>query len=606
MCGISGIFSLNNISNISDRINSMNNSISHRGPDNKGSSIISNKKALGHRRLSIIDLKSVSNQPMFSNSGDLQLVFNGEIYNYLEIKKKLNYNFKTNSDSEVILASVEEKGINWFLDNANGMFAFAIYNKKTKNLILARDRMGIKPLFYFFDKKTLIFCSEIKGILNSGLVDAIFNDFAIDEYLANRYVREPYTFFKNIFQLKSGTYLEINENFDLHEKHYWSLPSIFNFDLKYDEKNIEIEFEEKLLNAIKLRLVSDVELGTYLSGGVDSSLITAISKKFKKGILNTYTIGFNDLNEFNYAKIVSDVHNTEHHEIILESKEYISNWERLIYMKDSPLGVPNEIPLAIMSEKLKKKITVVLSGEGADELMGGYGKIFRSPFDFENHNNSKNKFYDYFIQKYEYVPREIRNEFLNSSFKYRYEFDEINSECFRTCKKEESIFRFFHKYHVKGLLQRVDMTTMQTSVEARVPFLDHKLIEFSYQNIPYELKLKWNSENALINAKKTNAESYSEVLDTPKYLLRKIANKYLPDEIVHRKKVGFPVPLTKWFNNLEKIAVDRLENAIWLKKSSLDQLLKSCKEQNRSGQILWMFTNIEIFKDKYFLKNWRW
>ena len=132
------------------------------------------------------------------------------------------------------------------------------------------------------------------------------------------------------------------------------------------------------------------------------------------------------------------------------------------------------------------------------------------------------------------------------------------------------------------------------------------MIEFSYQNIPYELKLKWNSENALINAKKTNAESYSEVLDTPKYLLRKIANKYLPDEIVHRKKVGFPVPLTKWFNNLEKIAVDRLENAIWLKKSSLDQLLKSCKGQNRSGQILWMFTNIEIFKEKYFLKNWRW
>ena len=135
---------------------------------------------------------------MFSNSGDLQLVFNGEIYNYLEIKKKLNYNFKTNSDSEVILASVEEKGINWFLDNANGMFAFAIYNKKTKNLILARDRMGIKPLFYFFDKKTLIFCSEIKGILNSGFVDAIFKDFAIDEYLENRYVREP-CFFKNIF-----------------------------------------------------------------------------------------------------------------------------------------------------------------------------------------------------------------------------------------------------------------------------------------------------------------------------------------------------------------------------------------------------------------------
>ena len=349
----------------------------------------------------------------------------------------------------------------------------------------------------------------------------------------------------------------------------------------------------------------DVPLGTYLSGGVDSSLITAITALNKDEKVNTYTIGFDEINEFEYSKVIADKYGTDHHETLMQKEDYLSNWERLINFKDAPLGVPNEIPLAVMSSKLKEKITVVLSGEGADELMGGYGRIYRAPFDYAN-EDTKESFYDYFISKYDYVPRHMRDQLINTPKNYRKEFDEQIRASFDKSSNEESVFRFFHKYHVKGLLQRVDMTTMQTSVEARVPFLDHNLIEFSYNNIPYDLKLRWISEEAKNQAKSMNSSQYSETLDTPKYLLRKLSYKYLPKEIVERKKIGFPVPLTEWFDNLESLAKELLPNANWLKEGAVNDLIKKSKTESRSGQILWMFVNIEIFKKNYFNKQWKW
>ena len=604
MCGITGIFSNKNILNIEERVKSMNDSIVHRGPD-AGGIYINKKIGLGHRRLSIIDISENANQPMHTHSNQWHIVFNGEIYNFNEIKKELKYSFVTNSDTEVILAAVEEKGVDWFLDIANGMFAIAIFNSKTEQLYLIRDRLGIKPLFYYKDENKIIFASEIKAILSSGLVKAEFNEFAVDEYLGNRYVREPYTFFKNIYQINSGCYLKLNKSLNLEKQTYWELPNDFNLNNTFNEDEIANLFEEEILKAIKYRLVADVSLGTYLSGGVDSSLITAVTKKNTKGKLNTYTIGFPELNEFNYARLVADRYKTKHHEILLKKDDYMNNWGKLIGFKDSPLGVPNEIPLAIMSKKLKEKITVVLSGEGADELMGGYGKIFRSPFDFHNQNKIIS-FYDYLINDYEYVSRKIRDKFVCTPFEYRKIFDSKIQKEFNTKSNEENVFRFFHNYHVKGLLQRVDMTTMQASVEARVPFLDHNLINFAYTKIPYKLKLKWKSEQAKLEAKNIKSSVYSEVLDTPKYMLRKISYNYLPEIIIERKKVGFPVPLTNWFSNLQEIAEKTLSNASWLKRNSLNELLVMCKKDNRAGQILWMFINIEIFRKQYFEKNWQW
>jgi asparagine synthase (glutamine-hydrolysing) len=289
----------------------------------------------------------------------------------------------------------------------------------------------------------------------------------------------------------------------------------------------------------------------------------------------------------------------------MKKEDYMANWERLINLKDAPLGVPNEIPLAVMSSKLKEKITVVLSGEGADELMGGYGRIYRAPFDYVNEDTSES-FYDYFISKYDYVPRSMRDQLISTPKSYRNEFDTEIKADFSKSSNEESVFKFFHKYHVKGLLQRVDMTTMQTSVEARVPFLDHNLIEFSYRNIPYNLKLRWVNEEAKNKASSMNSNQYSEKLDIPKYLLRKLSYKYLPKGIVERKKIGFPVPLTEWFDNLESLAKEFLPNANWLKEGVVNDLIKKSKTESRAGQILWMFINIELFKKNYFNKQWKW
>lgn len=604
MCGITGIYSINNIPNIEERIQRMNTSIKHRGPD-AGGFYRDDNLALGHRRLSIIDTREVSNQPMHSNSNSWHLVFNGEIYNFEEIKSQLNYNFKTSSDTEVILAAVEEKGMDWFIKQANGMFAIALYNSETRALFLVRDRLGIKPLYFYNNGENFIFASEIKAILSSGLVDAEFNEEAVDEYLANRYIRAPYTFFKNIVQVNPGTYLSINKDLSTVENKYWDIPDVFNMSTEYNEEEILKGLDEELNKAIKYRLIADVPLGTYLSGGVDSSLITAITALNKKEKVNTYTIGFKELNEFEYSEIIAKKYDTDHHEILMQKEDYMSNWERLINFKDAPLGVPNEIPLAVMSSKLKEKITVVLSGEGADELMGGYGRIFRAPFDYANDDTGES-FYDYFISKYDYVPRFMRDQLINTPKNYRDEFDvEIRAD-FNKNSNEESIFKFFHKYHVKGLLQRVDMTTMQTSVEARVPFLDHNLIEFSYNNIPYDLKLRWINDDAERQAKSMNSNQYSETLDTPKYLLRKLSYKYLPKEIIERKKIGFPVPLTEWFDNLESLAKELLPNASWLKEGVLNELIEKSKTESRAGQILWMFINIELFKRNYFNKQWKW
>ncbi len=605
MCGIAGIYSKNIVDRLTDRIEKMNSSIAHRGPDSGAHYSVGDKIALGHRRLSIIDLREIANQPMHSNNGDLHLVFNGEIYNFQEIKEQLNYQFKTDSDTEVILAAVQEKGIDWFLKQSNGMFAFALYNSRTKELILARDRMGIKPLFYHKNDDHFIFGSEIKAILSSGLVRAEFNESAVDEYLANRYIRAPYTFFENILQVHPGTYLTLNSNLSHTETTFWELPKNQNFSETFDEEKLEDQFDQELTRAIKYRLIADVPLGTYLSGGVDSSLITAITALNKKDKVNTYTIGFPEMNEFEYSEIIAEKYNTEHHEILMKKEDYMGRWEELIRYKDAPLGVPNEIPLAVMSSKLKEKITVVLSGEGADELMGGYGRIFRAPFDYK-HDKTNQTFYDYFIGQYEYVPRAMRDELISTPIVYRKEFDENIQKDFSKYRNEENVFQFFHEYHVKGLLQRVDMTTMQTSVEARVPFLDHNLIEFSYNKIPYDLKLKWNSSKAEEEAKTKESSNYSEVLDTPKYLLRKVSYKYLPKEIIERKKVGFPVPLTDWFENLEEVAMELLMDVSWLKKGVVNELVEKSKIESRAGQVLWMFINIELFRKSYFEKEWRW
>lgn len=603
MCGINGIL-LKEKNKIKQRIDRMNASLAHRGPDASGVEVFDNERvAFGHRRLSIIDLDERSTQPMYSESGRYLIVFNGEIYNYQDLKQMTSYAYKTNSDTEVILAYVECFGLDEFLKIANGMYAFALYDTESGMLHLCRDRMGIKPLYYYGDNEKFIFSSEIKGILNSGLVQAVFDKEAMDDYLAYRYSREPYTFFESIFQVKSGTYITIEADGFVREKRYWDIPAEFNMAADYDEAAIMAEFEKQLNESVLKRMVADVPLGTYLSGGVDSSMLTAIVARNSDKNLNTYTIGFNELNEFEYSDMVAKRYNTTHHKIVMSKNEYFELMRDVIGYKDAPLGVPNEIPLAVMSKELKKQITVVLSGEGADELLGGYGRIFRSPFDFAN--SGEEDFYRYFINKYEYVSRAIRDDLFGNANVRRAAFDNMIGEEFSNNINEYNVFYFFHKYHIKGLLQRVDTTTMLAGVEARVPFLDHKLVEYSYREIPYSLKLHWNSAHAELSAKKKVSGEYSEVLDTPKYLLKQLAYKYIPKEVIERKKVGFPVPLNQWNTDIENMLENLCSKDI-MDKKACERLIKHCETERIGSQIMWMFLNVSIFADMYFNKEWRW
>lgn len=605
MGGINGIYCGKECKDLNYRIKKMNNALLHRGPDGSGYFIYNNKIALGQRRLLVIDVNSGATQPLTSKSGRWSIVFSGQIYNIQELQQKLDRELTNTSIVEIILAFIEMYGIEELLLHSNGMFAFALFDKANNKMYIARDRLGIKPLYFSLIGDKFIFSSEIKGILNSGFVEAIFNKEAIDEYLGYRYVREPYTFFKNIYQVEAGTFVIIDDQFKVCTKKYWELPDEFNMDSCFDEEKIADEFEKLLIQAVNLRLRSDMPLGTYLSGGVDSSLITAITTNALGKKINTYTIGFPELNEFSYANLVANRYNTMHHNIQIDFRTYFEGLDEVISYKDAPLGVPNEIPLALLSKVLKKRITVVLSGEGADELLGGYGRIFRSPFDYKYTNCEQIDFYSYFINKYEYVSRNFRDKFLLTNKEMRDVFDQRIRKDFEGRINEENVFRFFLKYHVKSLLQRIDVTTMSAGVEARVPFLDHRLIEYSYKSIPHDLKLKWKTNKLKEDAKGFTSDIYSETNDIPKYLIKKIGYKYLPREIIERKKMGFPVPLNKWLPYMIENLAHHLKDAYWLKNKSLENLISECKKSNISGQIIWMLLNIEIFRKKYFLKDWR-
>lgn len=579
----------------------MNLSLKHRGPDATDIVVLENELlAMGHRRLSIIDLDKRSTQPMRSNSGRYIIVFNGEVYNYKELKALTDYDYRTDSDTEVILAYVEKYGFEEFLNRSNGMFAIALYDTEKKELLLARDRMGIKPLYYYYDSECLVFSSEVKGVLNSGLVKAVLDKESLDDYFAYRYCREPYTFFENIKQVNAASYLKICQD-TVEECVYWEIPNKFNEEKVYDEELILNKFEQMLESSVKRRMMSDVPLGTYLSGGVDSSILTAIVAANTEEKINTYTIGFDELNEFDYSDMVADRYNTSHHKIKMSQEDYFNVLEEVIEYKDAPLGIPNEVPLAVMSRELKKKITVVLSGEGADELLGGYGRIFRAPFDYKN--GKSNDFYDYFIHKYEYVNRKLRDKILVNN--RRNEYDKKVRKVFEEHSNEYNVFYFFHKYHVKGLLQRVDITTMLTGVEARVPFLDHELIEFVYEQVPYSMKLKWKEDVDIEWIKDKSAKEYSEVFDIPKYILKKMAYKYLPEEVIERRKVGFPVPLVQWEKQMEEMFLELYKYSI-MGPLSGKEIIDLCKKENNYAQILWMLLNLSIFVNKYFDKEWRW
>ncbi len=486
MCGI--LFS--NIARLDDlTFNKVLGNMIHRGPDNLSSEQY-NEFFLGHVRLSIIDLDNRSNQPFLASDGETVLIFNGQIYNYLELASKFDLKLRTKSDTEVLVELYLKLGSE-FLKHLNGMFSFVIFNTRTKEYFIARDRLGIKPLYYFDNGNEFVFSSEISPILD------LIEDHSIDEIGFRQYIKlrtffRGHTIYKNIKTFPAGHFMQKGKLYS-----YWSLDKNATNQSFNDE-----EFRNLLESAVKYRLRSDVSVGSYLSGGLDSSIIASLAKP-----QHTWTIGFAQDNEFSYSDILAKKYNFNHHKILIENDEFLEITQKLISQRREPLSVPNEILIYKMTKCAKEYNTVILSGEGADELFLGYDRIFswakNNEFDITNFD----RLYTYGNHK--------DDEILE------YVLEPVSHISDNLLK----VTHFFQIHHLHGLLRRLDSSTMYNSVEARVPFCDHRLVEYMYK-VPFNVKMQG---------------------DVIKFPLKNLFKDLLPSEIIDRKKVGFPVPLNQIF-----------------------------------------------------------
>jgi len=460
----------------------------HRGPD-AGGMWSEGGLMLGHRRLSIIDLGEQSNQPFHSDDGKLVIVYNGEIYNYKELANKYQLKCKTGSDTEVLLKLYEKLGPDC-LAELNGMFAFVVYHRETDAVFAARDRLGIKPLYIDRRRKSLNFSSEISALLTMN-PESDWDYEGLRQYLKLRTCFGAKTIYKNIEMLPAGHYYKNGQ-----VTQYWSLPE------GQQDPPEDDELRELIIDAIRLRKVSDVPLGSYLSGGLDSTIVAGVAS-----VNDVWSVGFKNHNEFEFSELAAKNFGLEHHACLTDKAEFLATLDQMIIQRKEPLSVPNEVLIYLMTKQVKQKNTVVLSGEGADELFFGYDRIFRwandgKPFDLHE-----------FDQGYAYGSHED-NEILQAII------GADSSSC-----KSTAVARFFQVHHLHGLLRRLDNSTMLASVEARVPFVDHRLVE-RMAGVACEYRMSGG------------------VVKAP---LKRVFSDLVPDEIIHRKKVGFPVPLEEIF-----------------------------------------------------------
>lgn len=556
----------------------MSDIISHRGPDDSGEVWFEEDNCgLAHRRLSIIDLSVLGHQPMKNKSGNNWITFNGEIYNYLELRLRLislGHSFTTNSDTEVILAAFDQWGYNC-LKEFNGMFAFAIYNSISKELFIARDQLGIKPFYYYHRNNVFAFASEAKSLFEVKSISKEIEFDAVVSSLLFLWVPEPETGFKNIFKLEAG-HFGIFKNSDLIIKQYWDVPISYDIQEKSEEYYID-ELDEILNKVVKRQMISDVQVGAFLSGGLDSSLVVALMRKINNGTINTYTIGFSEedkkleamSDDSKYAKIVAQHFGTTHHEIQVGT-DINKLMPKMLWHLDDPIADGAAINTYLISKGAKDKgTTVLLSGMGGDEVFGGYRKqlatlliskyhripnIFRKGFIEPISNllpvnifNKGIKFtrwtkkflrsaqYDplsAFIFGFAYLNESELNQVLNlkfskSSIEEYYPIKKYR-EVAKKCNGADLISQMTYldtKLFLPGInLAYSDKSAMAASVESRPPLIDVELVEFA-SRLPPKYK---------INGK------------IQKYLLKKVAERYIPKEIIYRPKAAFGTPIRAW------------------------------------------------------------
>ena len=561
MCGLYG-YSING-EDVSNPLVNLNTLI-HRGPDQWA--YWSNKELfMGHRRLSIIDLSEKAKQPMINKDENIIISVNGEIYNYLSIRKRLidKYQFKSNSDSEVILHGYNEWGIDKLLNEIDGMFAIVIYDLKNKKLYLARDRVGIKPLYYSFINSQIVWGSELKAIVShynkSNFLE--LNNEAIFDFLTYLYIPTPKTMYKNVFKIEPGHYIDFDlSSKNINKKQYWNL-EVIEKDIKINDAKEKLRF---LINqSIKEHMISDVPVGFFLSGGLDSSIVTASASKFSNEI-EAFSIGFDvaEHSELEYAELVASKLDINHKKKILSLDDTENSFNNLYKWYDEPFGDTSAFPTNLVAAFTKKSATVALTGDGGDEIFGGYKwyDFFSKSinYNFSNFNKIRplihslsrksstfiNKFLKRLdllfmndLEKYAFYMGNMRDDYKNV---YKKEF-EINDDYddlwyFRKFYKPElPIFTRlqyldFHTYLHDDILTKVDRATMAVSLEARVPLLSRSIIDFSF-SLPQEVRLYQGSLKGLAKL---------SFFDT------------LPKEIIERDKKGFSIPTKVWRKNLYK------------------------------------------------------
>ena len=562
MCGIAGILNYRTEQPVDlAQLGAMADTMVHRGPDDDGM-FVSGPVGLAHRRLSIIDL-SGGHQPMFNEDGSVAIVFNGEIYNHRALRAELEskgHVYRTQSDTESIVHAYEQFGAG-FERHLTGMFAFALWDASSRRLVLSRDRLGIKPVYYTVHDGRLMFASEIKAILAIDGIDRRVDLDALDAYLSLRYVPGPKTLFKNIFKLQPGHTMSVADG-RLTVQQYWDLQ--FTQESWTEERALD-ELQSLLFEVCQSHLMSDVPSGVFLSGGLDSSSVAAVLKTVLNDPVMTFTVGYEGagrLNEFDTAGLVSRHTNTRHHEVLLPAKDFADWIPKMVWHLDEPVGDAACIPLFFLSKEAKARATVLLSGEGADEIFAGYYlykkmtamnrlqagalalparlvsraltplagrtkaarylRMLGRPLE-ERYRGVSGQFMAGIRQELvkPILGAESDASLLTRTFTSYY--DQVRSED----DLNRMLFVDTKTWLPDDLLVKADKMTMAASVELRVPFLDHRMVEFAAR-LPVSLKLRGGQT---------------------KYLLKTLMQRYLPSEVVHQTKKGFPVPIAAWFRD---------------------------------------------------------
>ncbi len=552
MCGIAGFLSFSkNFSK--ENLENITNVLKHRGPDAAGF-YFNELVGLGHRRLSILDLSEVANQPMFSHCERYVIVFNGEIYNYREIAKDLAVELRTTSDTEVLLESFIKWGVD-FVHRLNGMFAFVIYDTKEELLYVYRDRMGIKPVYYYYAENDFIFTSELKSFnALPKQYKGNINKQALTQFLHLGYIPAPHSIYENIKKFPSGYYAIVGKNkFEL--KSYWKLEEQIEEKVISNISEAKNKLKELLLSAVQYRMISDVPFGTFLSGGIDSSLVTAIAQHLSEKPVKTFSIGFKEgkFNEAHYAHAVAKHLKTEHYEKTLSYNDALDLLETVFETYDEPFADSSAFPTLLVSQFAREHVTVILSGDGGDETYLGYGfyewgkrlnnplvKVLRKPIAttlsfgnnrykraaqlFQYENEAKLKSHIFSQEQYLFSEAEINN-LLTDDYKQTLAFDEEIITPKRNLSFAEEQALFDMKYYLQDdLLVKVDRASMQHSLEVRVPLIDYRLIQFAL-NLSEDLR----KQNGIT-----------------KYLLKEVLYDFVPKQFFDRPKWGFGIPLGEW------------------------------------------------------------